>query len=61
MMVTIISMVVMVLISIVTFILMVIIDLMVTSISIVIMLMALARTAPMKRQTMTGKMTNCKI
>ena len=48
-------------ISIVTFILMVIIDLMVTSISIVIMLMALARTAPMKRQTITGRTTNCKI
>ena len=27
----------------------------------VIMFMTLARTAPMKRQTMTGKMTNCKI
>ena len=61
MMVTITSMVVMVLISILTFYLMVIIDLMVTSISIVIMLMALARTTLMKRQTMTGKMTNCKI
>ena len=27
----------------------------------VIMFMTLARTAPMNRQTMTGKMTNCKI
>jgi len=40
---------------------MVIIDLMVTSISMVILLMALARTAPMKRQTITGRTTNCKI
>ena len=32
-----------------------------TSNSMVIMFMTLARTAPMKRQTMTGKMTNCKI